>query len=127
MSASTFPGVENARTILFVYGTLKRDRRNHQLIADQQYLGEAATEPRYRLIDLGPYPGLIPDEENGLAVRGELWAVTWCCLVELDDFEGGDYARGPVTVDGCGKSVQAYFWAKLVPDGVRIGAEWPFS
>jgi gamma-glutamylcyclotransferase (GGCT)/AIG2-like uncharacterized protein YtfP len=57
---------------LFVYGTLKRGQRNHRLIADQRFLGEATTEPRYRVFDLGPYPGLVIDETNGVAVLGEL-------------------------------------------------------
>src|SRR6187455_2507530 len=81
-------GTTIATTILFVYGTLKRGLRNHRLIADQTFLGEVTTEPRYRVIDLGPFPGLIVDEVNGLAVQGELWAVSECCLAELDEFEG---------------------------------------
>jgi gamma-glutamylaminecyclotransferase len=87
--------------LLFVYGTLKTGERNHRLIADQWYVGPAATEPRYRLIDLGPYPGLIRDDADGLAVRGELWDVSRCCLLELDDFEGDNYTRGPL---GCDRS-----------------------
>ena len=87
-------------TLLFVYGTLKRGLRNHPLIADQQFLREAVTPPRYRVIDLGPYPGLVVDEANGLAVKGELWAVSECCLGELDDFEqdAGAFVREPVAV-----------------------------
>ena len=61
--------------LLFVYGTLKRGCRNHRLIADQRYLGVATTEPRYRLYDLGPYPGLVRDDAAGLTVAGELWEV----------------------------------------------------
>jgi gamma-glutamylcyclotransferase (GGCT)/AIG2-like uncharacterized protein YtfP len=46
------------------------------------------------VIDLGPHPGLLR-EANGLAIHGELWAVSDCCLVELDDFEGvpGPFVR----------------------------------
>lgn len=115
-------------TILFVYGTLKRGLRNHRLIADQHFLGEAVTEPRYRVIDLGPYPGLIADERTGLAVKGELWAVSACCLGELDDFEqeAGAFVREPVAVAGrAGEEVWAYFWNRPVPPGAAGGAEWP--
>jgi gamma-glutamylaminecyclotransferase len=115
-------------TILFVYGTLKRGRRNHRLIADQRYLGGAATEPLYRVYDLGPYPGLVPDAAGGLAVAGELWEVTACRLGELDDFEcdAGEFVRGVIAVAGLADRVEAYFYAGPVPAGAPAGADWPF-
>lgn len=116
-----------APAILFVYGTLKRGRRNHRLIADQEYLGEAVTRARYRVFDLGPYPGLVADPANGLAVRGELWAVSACCLAELDDFEGVPdlFDRRPVAVAGREGEVFAYFWSRPLPPGAAAGDEWP--
>jgi gamma-glutamylaminecyclotransferase len=118
--------MEIANTILFVYGTLKCGQRNHRLIADQEFLGEAVTEPRYRVYDLGPYPGLIADGSNGLAVKGELWAVSDCRLAELDDFEeeSHTFRRGPVALAG-GREAQAYFWDRPVPPGAASGGEWP--
>src|SRR5262245_66393947 len=94
--------MESPNTVLFLYGSLKRGHSNHRLIADQQYLGDAVTEPRYRIIELGQYGGLICDDANGLAVKGKLWAVSACCLAELDDFETGEglWARFPVAVAG---------------------------
>jgi gamma-glutamylaminecyclotransferase len=121
------PSVDDATTLLFVYGTLKHGRWNHRLIADQRFVREAVTEPRYRLVDIGSYPGLVRDDAYGLAVMGELWAVGRCCLLELDDFEGDEYARGPVTVAGMEQSVQTYFWARPVPPGARSGDEWPLG
>src|SRR6478735_3384273 len=101
----------DGKTILFLYGSLKRGHSNHPLVADQEYLGEAVTEPRYRIVDLGRYGGLVRDDANGLAVRGELWAVSRCCLLELDDFETaeGGWARSPVAVQGQ-DGVEAYLW-----------------
>ena len=115
------------KTILFVYGTLMRGQRNHSLIADQEYLGEAVTEPRYRAIDLGDHPGLVVDETNGLAVKGELWAVSDCCLAELDDFEEvpGPFVRTVVRIAGREEPTQAYFWNKAVTEDVASGSEWP--
>ena len=75
------PGI--ARTILFLYGTLKRGEKSHRLMAGQRFVGEATTEPRYRLYDLVPYPGLMADV-GGVAVAGELWEVDATCLAELD-------------------------------------------
>jgi len=117
------------RTILFVYGTLKRGLRNNRLIGDQEFLGEALTESRYRVIDLGPHPGLVADEENGLAVRGELWAVSECCLGELDAFEEvpGPFIRAEVKVVGQEQPAQAYFWNRPIPEGVATGSEWPLT
>lgn len=114
---------------LFVYGTLKRGYRNHRLIADQQFVGEATSEPYYRLVDVGPYPGLIHDEETGLAVRGELWIVSACALAELDDFEMStdDYTREPIALVGIAEPVWAYYFHGSLPTDASTGAEWPFD
>jgi gamma-glutamylaminecyclotransferase len=118
--------VPASKTILFVYGTLKRGERNHRLIADQEFLGEALTEPRYRVIDLGPHPGLVVDEANGLAVRGELYAVSDTSLAKLDAFEGAEFPRGPVAIPDREK-VHAYYWNGAVSAGARSGCEWPLE
>src|SRR5262249_58990977 len=90
--------MESPNTVLFLYGSLKRGHSNHRLIADQQYLGDAVTEPRYRIIELGQYGGLICDDANGLAGKGEILAVGACCLAALGDFRnrGGPGGRLPV-------------------------------
>ena len=120
--------MEIAKTLLFVYGSLKRGHRNHWLLADQEFLGEAITEARYRLIDLGTYPGMI-DDPNGVSVTGELWVVVECALAELDAFECEDapYFRGPVAIVGRAEPIEAYFFRGDVPAGVRTGATWPFA
>jgi gamma-glutamylaminecyclotransferase len=120
--------VEIEKTIVFVYGTLKRGERNHRLLADQEFLGAAVTAPRYRVFDLGPYPGLVRDDATGLAVRGELFAVTERCLAELDEFEGvaGPFARDLIAVDGH-ELVWAYYLNEPVPEGAKSGACWPLG
>lgn len=114
-------------TILFVYGTLKRRQVNHHLIADQHFLGEAITQPIYRLLDLGPYPGLVCDERDGLAVSGELWRVSGDCLRRLDEFEGSSFSRGPVALAECDRIADAYFWQGSVVGVGRTGSRWPFD
>ncbi len=115
------------RVVLFVYGTLKRGGRANRLLTGQTYLGPAVTEPHYRLVDLGSYPGLVRDDTTGLAVSGELWEVSDCCLAELDDYEGcpGLYSREPVAVVGADRPVEAYLYARPLPPGARTGAAWP--
>lgn len=121
------PAIET--TLLFVYGTLKRGLRNHHLMAGQRFVAEAVTEPRYRVVDLGPYPGLVNDPARGLAVRGELWVIDADCLAALDAFEGVPelFARGPVVVADAGQGgpVYAYFWNQPVPVGAASGDRWP--
>ena len=116
-------------TVLFVYGTLKRGHGAHHLLAGQHFLGPAVTAPRYRLVDLGPYPGLVHADADGLAVEGELWEVTEEKLTELDIFEGCPalYRRGAVEVVGAGGPVEAYFYARRVPPRAPAGAAWPFD
>ncbi len=113
-------------TTLFLYGSLKRGYSNHVLVAGERFLGEAVTEPRYRIIELGQYGGLIRDDVAGLAVQGELWAVSEAALAVLDAFEIGEglWARFPVEVVGHA-NVHAYYWTGAVPAQVRSGAFWP--
>jgi gamma-glutamylcyclotransferase (GGCT)/AIG2-like uncharacterized protein YtfP len=119
--------VAATKTILFFYGTLKRGELNNGLVAGQEYLGEAWTAPRYRVYDLGPYPGLVLDDSSGLAVAGELWAVDATCLAELDRFEGvpGLFIRAGVSIEGRADAVEAYLWNRPVPEGVAGGDRWP--
>jgi gamma-glutamylaminecyclotransferase len=116
-----------ASTRLFVYGTLKRGLRNHHLIAAQEFLGEASTEPKYRVIDLGTHPGLVVDERNGLSIHGELWAVSDACLAELDAFEEvpGPFIRAEVAIEGKAEPAHAYLWNCPIPEGAATGSEWP--
>ena len=114
--------------ILFFYGTLKWGERNHRLIADQQFLGEASTEPRYRVFDLGPYPGLVRDDAAGLAVEGELWEVSESRLGELDAFEcdADEFVRDVVAVQGRTDRVDAYYFTGPIPAGSKSASAWPF-
>ena len=121
------PDNASAKTILFVYGTLKRGLKNHHLIADQVFLGEAVTEPQYRVFDLGPHPGLVEDTAHGLAVKGELWAVTPDCLAKLDEFEIATdlFVRKRIAVAGRPGAVEAYFWVGAVPTAKPSASHWP--
>jgi gamma-glutamylaminecyclotransferase len=118
--------VTTSKTLLFVYGTLKRGLGNHHLIADQDFLGDVVTEALYRVIDLGPYPGLVVDPDSGVAVQGELWAVDAQCLAALDEFEevAGPFVRVTVAILGW-EDVFAYFWNRALPEGISSGNRWP--
>lgn len=72
---------------LFVYGTLKKGFCRHDALSACKFLGLANTEPLYKLIDLGDYPGLI-SSDNGISIEGELYEVDDPCLQKLDAIEG---------------------------------------
>jgi gamma-glutamylaminecyclotransferase len=92
-------------TLLFVYGSLKRGRRHHAELGGARFAGVARTLPEYRLLELGEYPALA---SGCRSIEGELFQVTEALLVELDRFEGDDYERGAVRLEG-GRTALAYF------------------
>ncbi|WP_462321094.1 gamma-glutamylcyclotransferase [Halochromatium sp.] len=77
------------RHLVFVYGTLLRGEVNHRLLQDAEWVGEHRTEPRFSLLQLGAYPGLIAGGRT--AVSGELYRVDQAGLKALDVLE--DYPR----------------------------------
>ena len=45
--------------LIWVYGTLRRGEVNHAMVQNCAYLGQWWSPPRFYLIDLGEYPGII--------------------------------------------------------------------
>ncbi|HEY1847740.1 MAG TPA: gamma-glutamylcyclotransferase [Opitutaceae bacterium] len=116
------------RTLLFVYGTLKRDGTNHHYLGGQAFVGPARTPPGYVLFDLSGYPGMIA-EAGGPGVGGEVWAVDDECLGRLDQLEGteeGLFRRAPVPLEGAHAAdrVEAYLYLPPVGGRPRIGGDW---
>jgi gamma-glutamylcyclotransferase (GGCT)/AIG2-like uncharacterized protein YtfP len=113
--------------LLFVYGTLMRDGSRHAALAGQRFLGEARTEPRYALLDLGEYPGLVRREPGGRSVTGELYEVEDGLRATLDEIEGapGLFRLKPVAVVGRAGPVYAYFY-QPAPHGLPTyeGERW---
>merc|ERR1712154_364445 len=86
------------KTVLFVYGTLKRNFHWHsKFLSNAEYLGTAVTEQCYPLVvgDCGvPYLLDLPGE--GKNIEGELFRVTSEDLENMDQYEGvgkGHYGR----------------------------------
>ena len=74
-----------ARTLVFVYGTLLVGERNHRHLTGARLVGEARTKPAFWLHDLGPFPALVAGGEH--AVLGEVYAVDEAVLAALDRLE----------------------------------------
>jgi gamma-glutamylaminecyclotransferase len=116
-------------TLLFVYGTLKRGGSNHALMAGQNFLGEARTQPGYRLYALDGHPGMVAKSDDRDGVTGEVWSVDEDRLAELDRFEGLTerlYRREPVKVLApfANQTVETYIFNQSVEDRADIGSTW---
>ena len=111
---------------VFVYGTLMRGGRYHALIAGGVWIGEALTEPGYRLYDLGPYPAM---RRGGTGeVAGEVYEVDDVTLAELDRLEGHpDYYRRAQVRLADGAEVTTYLFVadhELVGAPVLASGDW---
>jgi len=109
-------------TLVFVYGTLKRGALNHHVLAGETFVGEARTEPGYRLYHLGEYPGMVAAAADRHGVGGEVWRVSPAALARLDAFEGtgeGLYRRDRVRLlpPFAEEAVETYLY--LLPVGER--------
>lgn len=116
--------------LIFVYGSLKRGLSNSHWLEGQEFVGEALTEPLYRMYDWAGYPGLVvANGSEGLAIRGEVWRVDDPGLVELDrleDVDQGLYHRGLIRLRPpfAGQAVEVYYFSRSV-EGLRDGgADW---
>lgn len=117
------------KTLLFVYGTLKRGCQNHHHMAGQEFVGAARTVPGYHLCDLGGYPAIVARAGHPDGVIGEVWAVDTEGLKRLDQFEGvheGLYRRAPLALmpPFGDRSVDAYLSVLPANDRPDIGSEW---
>jgi gamma-glutamylcyclotransferase (GGCT)/AIG2-like uncharacterized protein YtfP len=92
---------------IFVYGSLLRGQANHGLLADSRYVGPAETPPRYTLVDLGEFPGLLAG--GSTAVAGEVYEVSAATLARLDRLEEHPHAyeRRPIVL-ASGEPAEAY-------------------
>lgn len=119
---------------IFVYGSLKRGQRLHDVLLGQQFLGLAETLPDYALFDCGEYPALVKVSTNGDSVKGELYRVEPNCLQNLDLIEGVDqglYSRQPVNLQSVNTFhkdshiVWAWYYQHSIEGLRQCGREWP--
>lgn len=84
---------------VFVYGTLKRGHRAHNLLKFAKFKGDCYSGPGFTMLDVnGWFPGVVKDNSDN-NVYGEVYEVTEDELKELDKYEGvsnGLYVRGKV-------------------------------
>jgi gamma-glutamylcyclotransferase (GGCT)/AIG2-like uncharacterized protein YtfP len=116
-------GATAARRVdtLFTYGTLMRGFRLHRLLAGRaEFLARGWV--RGRIVDLGSYPGAVPD--TGSTLHGEVYRVGDPALWgALDSAEGPQYHRREVTVrseDGRELAAFIYWYVGPLDRGVPI-------
>lgn len=101
------------KTLIFVYGTLKRGQPMHRLLHNQRFCGTYQSEPGYSILNLGAYPGLIEDPHSKDTIHGEVYEVDQPCLATLDEYEGVNehlFERRTIKLKGWNNEVQAYFY-----------------
>jgi gamma-glutamylcyclotransferase (GGCT)/AIG2-like uncharacterized protein YtfP len=107
--------------VLFVYGSLKRGRANHDQLHAAEYLALVRTAPRFGLRVVDGYPALVP---GSCAIVGELYRIPVAALPALDEFEGSGYVRREIELEG-GELALAYL-SRLPDAGApHVGVEWP--
>jgi gamma-glutamylaminecyclotransferase len=112
-------------TVLFVYGTLKKGHGRNVILDGQKFLGNATTAPNYALFDLGAFPAMVEDAENGVAVEGELWEIDPECLAYLKMVEGSPhfYDLKSIELDS-GEMVHSFLFQQSVENHNKAGTCW---
>ena len=111
-------------THVFVYGTLMRRGENHAVLErlGARFVARARTHQRRTVVDLGPYPALLPRDEprDGTAplVDGELYELSEAALPALDDFEGSPdlYVRERIALTTEEGFAEAWVYVLAKPD-----------
>ncbi|MCG8043516.1 MAG: gamma-glutamylcyclotransferase family protein [Candidatus Thiodiazotropha taylori] len=71
---------------VFVYGTLRKNQVNHDLLSSATYLGDHQTQPVYKMFHLGSYPGVV--KSGSTSISGEVYLVDALTMSQLDRLEG---------------------------------------
>lgn len=113
--------------LLFVYGTLQRGQRAHELLSGAERIGTAHTDTGYELRDLGRYPALVATDDP-VRVEGELYRVERALLVLLDRYEGHPqlFRRTPILLSPGTRALTYIYAGGDAEHYPRIeGGRWP--
>ncbi len=102
--------------LLFVYGSLRRGGAWHHVLADAIAVGAARTRSEWRIVPVGPYPGMVPGTES---VVGELYLVSTEVLHAVDALEEHPalYRRSVVLLED-GTPCEGYVYGSSVLSSV---------
>ena len=71
--------------LVFVYGTLLSGEANHHLLKGATFCGTHTTIPKFRMLHLGSYPGVVSNGSH--AIHGEIYEIDKRILKQLDRLE----------------------------------------
>lgn len=111
-----------------MYGTLRRGGVLHRHMGSCPYLGCGRTDPAYRLVRLGWYPGMLTGGTT--AVFGELYEVDELTLAALDDIEEHPrvFVRSPIVLPSLGVAQVYLLRTELAGDAPEVpGGVWPIA
>lgn len=94
------------RSLLFVYGTLKRGMRAHRFLGGARFVGEGRTGLEWTLLSNGRFPALAMAPEgmnpDDCGVAGEVFEVAkqslWAVLDAYEGVSEGLYRREEITL-----------------------------
>ena len=73
---------------VFVYGTLKKDHYNHDLLEGSELIGTAESLAKFNMINLGGFPAVLYNSDEGYKISGEIYKISDRILERLDILEG---------------------------------------
>ena len=112
---------------LFVYGTLKRGKRNAAWmdIWGFHFLKEVITEDAYMMVLVEPYrsfPGLLENGKVKAKVKGEIWVGDDIAVVDRFEMVGTLYLRKMIKLDDGNKA-----WCYFLLGDDKVGEVLPIS
>lgn len=78
--------IEEERTLIAVYGSLRKGLSNHGIIQEALYIGEFTSEPVFKMYDLGAYPAITHGGNS--SIEFEVYAVNEQELEKVNSLEG---------------------------------------
>ena len=102
---------------LFVNGTLMRGDVLHGNLDGARFVSEARTAPRYRLYSIGDiHPGMIPVDDGGASVDGEVYELGLEHLERLVEGEPPGLGIGVVELASGQRRLGVFWVASDLPD-----------
>ncbi|MDB9497029.1 gamma-glutamylcyclotransferase [Spirulina major CS-329] len=114
-------------TRVFICGSALRGQPDHGTIADTEFLGAVQTQPNYRLHSVyDQHPGVYAVPSGGIAIAGELYAMTPAQYQHLLDNEPPNLYPGPVTLEDGSEAIAMLYPQDLIeannlPDVSQFG------
>lgn len=78
--------VKDLKTLVFVYGSLKKNYPNHYLLETSDKVSDFVTPPDYTMYSLGGFPAIVKGGDT--PITGEVYSVDDKTFARLDVLEG---------------------------------------